>query len=291
MPRYLLRTIYSLLLPSLLLTSLAAQSPTAPVTAIFAGLQRADTTGLADLFLPGTSLRTVKTTPAGTTTLETTDLNQWLSGIAGARTGDLNEELHYVEVRQDGDLATVWTPYTFVYQNKISHCGANSFQLVRTGRNPDVWRIFSITDTRNREGCERVDRSGTTAQVHRLADAWHAAATRADSAAYFDLLTPDAVFIGTDSTEHWTKPEFLEFAAPYFADGKAWAFVSTDRHVFPTASGEIAYWDELLDTWMGKCRGTGIARRGADHRWRIAHYTLSVTVPNERMPEFLKINR
>ncbi len=281
---------FSLLSLSLLLPLLAtAQSPTTPVTALFAGLQRADTTGLAAHFFPGAVIRTVKTDDRGNATLESTEIKKWLSGIAGAKTGDLNEELHYVELRQAGNLATVWTPYTFLVKNKISHCGVNSFQLIRTRRSPDVWKIFSVTDTRDRTGCERVDRSGTTVQLHRLADAWHDAAARADSAAYFDLLTPDAVFIGTDSTEHWTKPEFLAFSAPYFARGEAWAFTSTDRHVFPTASGEIAYWDELLDTWMGKCRGTGIARRGPDNKWRIAHYTLSVTVPNDQIQGFIEL--
>jgi hypothetical protein len=38
---------------------------------------------------------------------------------------------------------------------------------------------------------------------------------------YFDKMTEDAVFIGTDATENWGKPVFQEFAKPYFDKGKA----------------------------------------------------------------------
>src|SRR4051794_3526829 len=53
-------------------------------------------------------------------------------------------------------------------------------------------------------------------------DAFHAAAARADAKAYFDLFTPDGVFIGTDAGERWTVPQFKAYAAPVFARGKGW---------------------------------------------------------------------
>ena len=135
---------------------------------------------------------------------------------------------------------------------------------------------------------------GLTAQtdsvaIGHLATGWHAAAARADSAAFFDAMTADAVYIGTDKGEHWTKEEFLGFAAPYFARGKAWSFVATERHVFHRPGEPFGYFDELLATWMGPCRGTGVVRKGADGQWRIAHYTLSVTVDNELIEGFLQL--
>jgi hypothetical protein len=36
---------------------------------------------------------------------------------------------------------------------------------------------------------------------------------------FYDKMTEDAVFIGTDATENWGKPDFQEFAKPYF-DGR-----------------------------------------------------------------------
>jgi ketosteroid isomerase-like protein len=40
-----------------------------------------------------------------------------------------------------------------------------------------------------------------------LLDSWHKAA-EAKFDAYFDKMTEDAVFIGTDATENWGKPAF-----------------------------------------------------------------------------------
>jgi ketosteroid isomerase-like protein len=53
-----------------------------------------------------------------------------------------------------------------------------------------------------------------------LLDSWHKAAAEAKFDAYFDKMTEDAVFIGTDATENWGKPAFQEFAKPYFDKGR-----------------------------------------------------------------------
>ena len=133
------------------------------------------------------------------------------------------------------------------------------------------------------------DTSTDEAALDSLATRWHRAAAQADSTAFFDALTDDAIYIGTDKTEHWTKAEFLGFAAPYFARGKAWSFHATERHIFHEEGADYAYWDELLATWMGPCRGTAVAKRGADGVWRIAHYTLSVTIDNDKIEGFLEL--
>jgi hypothetical protein len=42
----------------------------------------------------------------------------------------------------------------------------------------------------------------------------------------------------------------------------------------------MAWFDEVLDTWMGLSRGSGVIILTSDG-WKIKHYVLSVTVPNE----------
>ena len=119
-----------------------------------------------------------------------------------------------------------------------------------------------------------------------ILDQWHDAAARADSATYFNLLTDDAIFVGTDSSEVWNKAEFLTFASPYFAKRKAWTFKSLSRHIYSDSSQNTYMWfDEMLDTWMGPCRGSGVAR-WQDGKWKIKHYVLSVTVPNAKIKNF-----
>lgn len=262
---------------------LSAQStPRETLSRLFAGMRTADTTGMAALFHPAATLQSVVEDAGGGAQVQGGDIGQWLQGITRAGAGDLDEQLHYTEIRMDGGLATAWTPYTFVLRGEVHHCGTNAFQLVRDGAD-DMWRILNIVDTRKTEGCAIPDTVATVARLDTLATRWHQAAARADSAAFFDALTDDAVYIGTDPGEHWTKAEFLAFAAPYFAAGKAWDFTATERHIFFDEDENLAYWDELLTTWMGQCRGTAVVRRDRTGEWKIVHYTLSLSVPNPRM--------
>ncbi len=134
---------------------------------------------------------------------------------------------------------------------------------------------------------------GQTAEItmiQEVLDQWHLAAAEADFEEYFGLMSDDAVFIGTDASEVWGKKEFMEFSKPYFDQGKAWAFTSVDRHVYLDPSGEVAWFDELLDTWMQLCRGSGVVRK-VDGEWKIAHYVLSLTVPNEEIDPVIALKK
>lgn len=116
-------------------------------------------------------------------------------------------------------------------------------------------------------------------------DAWHLAAARADEALYFSLMTPDAVFLGTDATERWTVAEFRAFAHPYFAKGQAWSFRAVKRHVSTNADRTVAWFDEDLATPnLGPARGSGVLVR-VGKTWRIAHYNLTVPIPNPLMKQ------
>lgn len=119
-----------------------------------------------------------------------------------------------------------------------------------------------------------------TAAVSQTVDAWHKAAADADEGRYFGLMTADAVFLGTDATERWNAASFREFAHPYFAKGKAWTFVPHDRHVMISPAGDVAWFDEKLDSASyGDCRGSGVLEKTAGG-WRIAHYNLTIPIPN-----------
>ncbi len=258
-----------------------------PIQRLFTAMQQSDTIGLAAIFHPDARLSSLVKRP-DKTELQSTEIATFIHRIANTQAGALLEELHYTEVRIDGDLATAWTPYTFFFQGNLSHCGTNSFQLARTGSS-GTWQIYSILDSRYPEDCPPVATQSPVDRLNQLADDWHQAATDADAERYFGLMTPDAIFIGTDPSEHWTKSDFLAFAKPYFDKGTAWDFQPIERHLFIFPDENTAYWDELLQTWMGPCRGTGIASRQHDGSWLLKHYTLSVTVPNDKIQAFLAI--
>jgi hypothetical protein len=126
-------------------------------------------------------------------------------------------------------------------------------------------------------------------QVNAVLDDWHHAAAKADEARYFDHFTADAVFLGTDATERWTRDEFRKWAKPYFAKGKAWSFKAARRHVSFSKEGSVAWFDEDLDTPnLGPARGSGVLVRDGSS-WKITQYNLSVPIPNEAFGEVKKI--
>ncbi len=121
-------------------------------------------------------------------------------------------------------------------------------------------------------------------EITTVLELWHRAAAKADYDAYFGFMTKDAVFIGTDPTENWQNEAFRVYSKPHFDKGKAWTFNALERNVYMNSTEQIAWFDELLDTQMGICRGSGIVQK-VDSRWKIKHYVLSITIPNANVKE------
>ncbi|WP_300565428.1 nuclear transport factor 2 family protein [Flavobacterium sp.] len=126
-----------------------------------------------------------------------------------------------------------------------------------------------------------------TASINTVLNNWHKAAAEAKFNEYFNALSEESIFIGTDATENWNKKAFMDFAKPYFDKGKAWSFTALERHVYFDKSGKIAWFDELLNTQMKICRGSGVlVKEGKE--WKIKHYVLSMTIPNDNTNEVVK---
>ena len=103
-------------------------------------------------------------------------------------------------------------------------------------------------------------------------------------------MSSESVFVGTDAAEVWNIQQFKDFSKPYFDKGNAWSFSAVERNIYFDSEGKIAWFDELLDTWMGVCRGSGVLKK-KDKVWKIEHYVLSVTVPNDNIQEVVNINK
>lgn len=128
----------------------------------------------------------------------------------------------------------------------------------------------------------------TRRQVAATLDSFNVAAAQADFDRYFDFFTEDAIFMGTDATEHWVKDSFMVWAKPAFDKKRTWNFKAIERHVFFAPDGQLAWFDELLDTEMKICRGSGVlVKRGND--WKIQQYVLSMTIPNDSMGAAIRL--
>ncbi|WP_121340776.1 nuclear transport factor 2 family protein [Flavobacterium sp. 120] len=132
------------------------------------------------------------------------------------------------------------------------------------------------------------DNTKEKANINSTLDAWHKAASEANYNAYFSLMTEDAIFIGTDATENWNKKDFQAYAKPHFDKGKAWSFTALERHIYFDKTGKTAWFDELLNTQMKICRGSGVLVK-IGKEWKIKHYVLSMTIPNDNSSEVIKI--
>ena len=127
-------------------------------------------------------------------------------------------------------------------------------------------------------------------QINKTIGSWHKAAASANFEEYFGLMTEDAIFIGTDATENWTLPKFKKFSKPYFDAGKAWNFSTLERNLYVHENIMVAWFDELLDTHMGICRGSGVLMK-ENGKWKIHHYVLSITIPNENVDEVTELKK
>ncbi|MGB5229589.1 MAG: nuclear transport factor 2 family protein [Eudoraea sp.] len=126
--------------------------------------------------------------------------------------------------------------------------------------------------------------------VNELINKWHKAASEADFETYFGILADDGVFIGTDASENWQNDDFRAFSKPYFDRGKAWSFTNIERNIYIDESENFAWFDELLDTRMEICRGSGVLQK-EDGKWRIKHYVLSITIPNEDVDHISELKK
>ncbi len=123
--------------------------------------------------------------------------------------------------------------------------------------------------------------------VNSFIEEWHKNASEADTV-YFEKIAVSGIYIGTDSSEYWTKNEFIDWSREYFQRGKAWTFTTIDRNIYFSKEGSFAWFDELINTGMGVCRASGVLRKNNDG-WTILHYHLGITIPNQHVKAIKEI--
>jgi ketosteroid isomerase-like protein len=117
---------------------------------------------------------------------------------------------------------------------------------------------------------------------------FHQAAADANLNEYFNLLTDDAIYLGTDSSERWTKKTFKHYVEPRFKQGHGWKYTKIARHIKVSQDNKTAFFDELLTNKnYGLCRSTGMMRKTIQG-WKIAQYSLSVPLPNAIAKDIVK---
>jgi hypothetical protein len=121
------------------------------VSRLFDGMRNADSIAVLSVFTSNAIMQTIAVNKEGKTSIRQDQVSGFASFVGKQNKGAADEQIVFENIRIDGDLATAWTPYRFVYNGTFSHCGVNSFTLVRIN---GEWKINYLIDTRRKEGCK-----------------------------------------------------------------------------------------------------------------------------------------
>lgn len=119
------------------------------VNALFIAMATSDSAGIIHAFTDGAILQSIEEKD-GRTAIKDEKIADFAHTIASLQKGDADERIKFDIMKVDGALASVWTPYQFYYKGSFSHCGVDSYQLVRVG---GLWKIHYLIDTRRKGGC------------------------------------------------------------------------------------------------------------------------------------------
>ncbi|QNP51551.1 nuclear transport factor 2 family protein [Hymenobacter qilianensis] len=120
------------------------------ITTFFDGLRRGDSTMARSTLAPGAVFQVIANRE-GKTQVQTEKVAGFLKSVGTPHKEVYDERITFEQVLIDANLASVWTPYQFYVGTTFSHCGYNSFQLVKLA---EGWKIVHIIDTRRKEKCK-----------------------------------------------------------------------------------------------------------------------------------------
>ena len=128
----------------------AEDSVKAVINKMFTAMNKADAEMLKSTFSDSIVFQSIGRNKEGMMVVKNENPAGFISQIGKASPGALDERITFETIKIDGPLAFAWTPYSFYYNNNFSHCGVNSFQLVRLN---GEWKIQYIIDTRRKDNC------------------------------------------------------------------------------------------------------------------------------------------
>ncbi len=113
------------------------------IETMFAALAKGDTAAMRATF--HREARVVQTgSKDGKPFNRVNPIDDFLQSVGAAVGKKLEEEIVNPSVQVEDNLAVVWAKYRFLVDGKASHCGVDSYQLVRTDAG---WKLIHIVDT------------------------------------------------------------------------------------------------------------------------------------------------
>lgn len=122
---------------------------------MFAEMANHNPTAIAELFTKDSNLTAIVKSKDGKSRIVAMTGEGFSKNFAEKR-NEIKEDMYAPKVEVDGDFALVWGRYVFFVDGKTSHCGVNSFNLVRTEAG---WRIANAASTIDPNGCTEAEKA------------------------------------------------------------------------------------------------------------------------------------
>ena len=117
------------------------------IRTMFDGMRAGDSSMVHSVFVDDALMQTIAPNRQGQIALTDGTLSNFLNALGTPHDQVWDERILSYEIKIDGAMASVWTPYEFYAGERFSHCGVNSFQLMKGN---DGWKIIYLVDTRRR---------------------------------------------------------------------------------------------------------------------------------------------
>jgi len=145
-----LLVLFHIAASSIVTAQSTADSVRQVINQFFVAMRTADTSQIRQQLTPNVIFQTIKSHRDGTVTVENESVDAFRKSVGTLKAGQADERIEFSDPHIDDNLAVVWTPYQFYFNGQFSHCGVNTFTLVRSS---SQWKIHYIVDTRRKLGC------------------------------------------------------------------------------------------------------------------------------------------
>ncbi|MEO9513561.1 MAG: nuclear transport factor 2 family protein [Flavobacteriaceae bacterium] len=121
------------------------------IETFFDGFHKQDSVVMSSLVTDNVVLQTTARNKQGKTLFKTEEFEKLITSITSIPDSvNFEEKLTSWSIQVDRTMANAWVGYEFWINDKFSHCGINSFQLINFD---GEWKIIYLIDTRGRAGC------------------------------------------------------------------------------------------------------------------------------------------
>jgi hypothetical protein len=122
----------------------------AVIEKMFDAMRSGDSTSLRNVFHPSARLMSTYYKD-GASKIHEGSIDRFVASVGTPHDEIFDEKIWSYDIRIDGNLASVWTEYSFYLGKNLRHCGVNAFHLFKSD---EGWVITQITDTRRKENCK-----------------------------------------------------------------------------------------------------------------------------------------